>query len=266
MPSTFHIATVANDLSMYGAMRLSMAACGFTEPRCRFTLFDNSQSNRYDPYAVLRQLAGDGDEPYIVLCHQDLLFKAESTVDLLERRLTQLEQIDPHWAVAGNAGVDSHWKLQAYLDEPNGNHRSSPLPAAVVSLDENLLILRRSHYVLPSPAMSGFHLYGADLCLNAFMQHRTSYVIEFLIQHLSKGNPESDAFIQAEKNLVQVWRSQLMMGLIRTPCAMLQVASTPWLNKLLASGKVRDFLRTTGICRIPRIGLRRRTVKPAGGQ
>ena len=167
-----HIATIANDLAVYRSMRASMAAAGFSDELCRFTLFDNSKSNQHDPYRVLRDLAGDGDEPHIMLCHQDLLFSGQSSFAALQTQLEILKRHDAVWGVAGTAGGDANGQLILHLDDPSGSWRTKDLPREVISLDENLLLLQRAHYVTPSADLSGFHLYGTDLCLRAFCNRK----------------------------------------------------------------------------------------------
>ena len=129
-PLKLHIATISNNLSAYADMRESMAAFGYTEDRCRFTLFDNSQSNRHEPFNVLRELPADGDEPYVVLCHQDLRFSVDSSMDRLLAEIDRLDQSDSRWAVAGTAGCSKGGEFFVHLDEPAGSFRAKGCPRA----------------------------------------------------------------------------------------------------------------------------------------
>jgi len=243
-----HIATIVNDPAVYRAMRASMAAVGFTDESCRFTVFDNSKSNQHEPYSVLRQLATDGDEPYVMLCHQDLLFSGECSMEVLLQQFEKLTAVDPRWAIAGTAGGDIHGQLVYHMDDPIGSFRAPDLPRAVVSLDENLLILQRSHYPLPTPGLSGFHLYGTDLCLNAYLRGQSAYVIAFPVRHLSPGNVFSAAFAESLEQMSAAWKRQLFFGLIRTPCSEIRIAPFGWLRNALRGGRIKEFLRRRGIC------------------
>ena len=245
-----HIATIVNDHAVYDAMRASMADSGFTEETCRFTVFDNSVVNQHDPYGVLRQLASDGDEAYVMLCHQDLLFSSECSLQVLQKQIEELNKLDPRWAIAGTAGADIHGQLVIHLDDPNGRWRMPDLPRKVVSLDENLLLLQRSHYTLTTPGLWGFHLYGTDLCLNAYLRGESAYVIAFPVRHLSPGNIFSSAFGESLARLSSEWKRRLLFALVRTPCSELRLAPFGWLRTSLLGGRVKEFIRRRGICLI----------------
>jgi Transposase, Mutator family len=54
----------------------------------------------------------------------------------------RLEQLDPGWVVAGNAGVTRRMRIVLRLVDPHGGSTSDDLPMQVASLDENFLILK----------------------------------------------------------------------------------------------------------------------------
>ena len=76
----FHICTIANKLDMYAEMNASFIEAGFTEEKCRYSLFDNSQGNSYEPYSALKFIQANTSEPYIIFCHQDILLDQGVTV------------------------------------------------------------------------------------------------------------------------------------------------------------------------------------------
>jgi hypothetical protein len=238
----FHVVTIFNDTDCYRRMRSSMAAVGFDSQTCRFTALDNHLTNVHDPYQVLQRLGGDGEEPYVILCHQDLLFDHATSAETLTLRLAHLDELDPAWAIAGTAGGDRGGSAVLHLDDPTGSYRWPTLPHLVVTLDENFLVLRRSQYVRPTPSLSGFHLYGTDLGLNATVQRKSCYVIDFPVHHLSAGDPEGQAFIAAERELVREWRSRLMWGVVKTTCTTLSISFVPPAERVLAARRVRRFL------------------------
>jgi hypothetical protein len=244
MTPTFHIATLVTDPAAYGAMRASMGAVGYDEPgRCRFTPFDNSSGNRFEPFGILRALRDDGDEPFVVLCHQDLLFGPATSVTVLGDRLRALTERHPRWAVAGTAGVNRRGSLLMHLDEPSGSHRVPRLPRRVDALDENLLVLRRSHCPVPSPGLSGFHFYGVDLCLNALRNGWTCHLIDFPVRHLSSGNPNQPAFHAARDAMTAVWRPRLSIGIVSSPAGHLRISRWPAVERLLQNRWVVGLLR-----------------------
>ena len=238
-----YIITIANDLPAYRVMRQSMAEAGFTDASCRFSLLDNSQSNRFEPYQVLRTLPGDGDEPYVMLCHQDLSFGPLTTFDILMKRIAELDSQHPDWAVAGTAGVNARGTPVVHLDDPSGSYRVANLPAKVTTLDENLLLLRRDHLAQPSPGLSGFHLYAPDICLRARLRGYSAYVIDFPVHHLSAGNPDQQAYYVARDALADAWRDKLLVGIVSTTSGHIRVSRWPWLQKLLQNRWVVGVLR-----------------------
>jgi hypothetical protein len=251
MPPFLHVATIANNLDMYQSMRASMTAAGFDEQHCRFTLFDNSKANEHEPYGVLRQLQTDGDEPYILLCHQDLLFCEQGSFAVLADLIETLNRKDPRWCVAGNAGADTRARPALFIDDPSGNWRASNLPRRAITLDEDLLLLRRSHFPSVTPGLSGFHLYGTDLCLNASKMSRTAYVIPFLVRHLSAGDFTTPQFSAALAAIENAWRPRLLVGLIRTTGTGFIVSRSKFLELLLKKTRLSSLLRHAHLCVIP---------------
>ncbi len=60
------------------------------------------------------------------------------------------------------------------------------LPIRVGSLDENFIVVKRQANLALSHDMSGFHLYGTDLCIIADILGRTSYVVDFHLCHKAR--------------------------------------------------------------------------------
>ena len=240
-PRLFQVATVANDAVQYARMRRSFEAAGFTEDRARYTLFDNEKENRHDPYAVLRQLPGEGSEPYIVLCHQDVRLDLGHGYDQLTAQIALLDRRHPQWAAAGNAGGGSEDRVLAHLDEPTGRFREANLPAAARSLDENFLLLKRGTGPFCSAGLHGFHLYGTDVCLNAIARGRTAHVIDFLLTHLSAGNANTPAFNDARTRLVERWNRHFLAGFVKTACTELCLTRSTLVRRLLGKGPIREL-------------------------
>src|SRR2546423_9119907 len=90
---------------MYDEMRESFEQAGFTEEKCRYTLFDNTEGNRHEPYAAINAALDEGDEPYLVFCHQDVRADRGDGYQELLAAIRSLDSERPEWAVAGNAGV-----------------------------------------------------------------------------------------------------------------------------------------------------------------
>ena len=139
-----------------------------------------------------------------------------------------------------------------HLNEPTGQFRQDKLPRAVWSLDENLLVLRRNSGSLASDGLSGFHLYGTDACLCAGYRGREAYMFDFLLTHLSRGNPHSRAFADARAALITAWRPRLYVGVIRTLCTEMRVSHWPAVEKALSSETLVRLIRHTRLGRLYR--------------
>jgi hypothetical protein len=89
------------------------------------------------------------------------------------------------------------------------------LPARVATLDELLLILPRGTSLRCDRAL-GFHLYGADLCLQAREQGLAAVVLEALCHHNSRSVGLNDTFFENARAFIRKWAQRLP---IATPCA-----------------------------------------------
>jgi len=224
-------------------MRQSFEQAGFSDDVCRFTAFDNSDANYFDPYQLLNALCSETTEPYLILCHQDVRLDLGNGVEKLLDEIARLNTKHPCWMLAGNAGVDFRGRPVLHLDDPHGRYRSRNLPARVLSLDENFLLIRNGKGLATSPGLSGFHLYGTDLCLNAHVRGGSAYVIDFLLTHLSGGNPHTVEYASALDNLKRYWCQKLWIGLVRTTTgAELSISRNAILRRLLSRRCIINWL------------------------
>jgi hypothetical protein len=126
--------------------------------------------------------------------HQDVL--CIDTKDKLLECLSKLTELDNHWAICGNAGAISYHEDAMYINNAGQIKISANLPARVISLDENFLVIKHDSNLTISSDLSGFHLYGTDLCLIGDILGYHAYVIPFMVKHLSYGNQqELDRYI-----------------------------------------------------------------------
>jgi hypothetical protein len=112
--------------------------------------------------------------------------------------------------------------LALRITDPHGTgQRIGPFPARVVSLDENFLVVRAASRIRPSTTLSGFHLYGTDLCLQARAAGRSAWVIDFHLRHLSAGRVDSN-FLRQQAAFEENWGRRLGRSeRIRTTCTTL---------------------------------------------
>lgn len=184
---TFSICSLVTDFQQYERMLNSFEKNGFFNESVEFLHVDNSKENRFNGYSGLQHLINHAQGRYIVLCHQDVELM-EHGFDHLLKLLEKLENADPKWAVAGNAGGFGFDRMRTCISDPYGFTGPKPdLPVKVDSLDENFIILKSSAQISPSQDLSGFHFYGLDLCMQAKSKGWNAYVIGFLLHHYGSG-------------------------------------------------------------------------------
>jgi hypothetical protein len=146
----------------------------------------------------------------IVFAHQDIIFPEFWLVDL-QRALDSLQQTDPEWGVLGCYGVT--------LDEGRGYIYSGGLgvmgkptdrPATVQTLDEIVLILRKSSGLRFDESLPHFHFYGADICMAAAARGLKSYAISAFCIHNTQQNlilPKE--FYESYRHVKRRWKNSL---------------------------------------------------------
>jgi GT2 family glycosyltransferase len=127
----------------------------------------------------------------LVFAHQDV-YLPHNWISNLECALTQLASDDPNWAVLGAFGV-----AKGHAAELRGYCYSTglrrvlgapfPKPIAAQSLDELVLVVRRSSGLRFDEDLPGFHLYGTDVCLQAERQGMGSYIVSAFCIHNANG-------------------------------------------------------------------------------
>ncbi len=141
----------------------------------------------------------------------------------LEARLDELEALDPLWAVAGNAGGIAPGRLAIRITDPHGaNRRVGTLPAKVMSLDENFMVVKQSARLSFSRDLTGFHFYGADLCLVADVLGYSTYVIDFHLEHLSGGMKDA-SFAVMERAFCAKWGRAFRPRFMQTTCSLISL-------------------------------------------
>jgi hypothetical protein len=243
------IFTFVTDRDGYSQMLHSFERAGFTSERASFTeLTGTGGPGETEPYSAITKLASELTEPWFILCHQDLRLDQGDGIDDLIGAVRDLEERDDRWAVAGNAGGTRALRVVRSLTDPHGGPTDAPFPARVHSLDENFLVIRTGTGLRCSPQLSGFHLYGTDLCLNALEQGRQPYVIDFRVRHLSRGTRDAQ-YVTARDRLLAHWSSRFVACYVRTTIEVLFLSRLGLLRSLLGSLPARRFVKSRAVAR-----------------
>lgn len=220
---SFTIATLVNNTAQHAAMRASFEAGGFDVPDCEYLYVDNTGTGQTCAYRGLNALLNAAHGRHVILCHQDVRL-IDDNRDTLSSRLAGLDRLDPSWALAGNAGGVRPGTLAIRISDPHGaDRRVGHFPARVISLDENFIVVRRGARVGFSYDLTGFHFYGADICLNADVMGYSAYVIDFHLAHLSAGKKDL-AFEEMEARFRAKWARALAPRWMQTTCSLVRLS------------------------------------------
>jgi len=221
----FSVCSIVNNLNQYQEMLSSFRDHGFSETNSEFFYIDNSQANKYDCFHGLNKLMKRCTGRYLILCHQDIILLEDGASELIEC-LEGLDKKSPNWAVAGNAGVDENLKTHLLISDGHGKGRAEGfLPAVVSSLDENFLVLRRDALLGFSRDLSGFHMYGTDICVQAALRGYSAHAINFHLHHLGLGS-YSQAFFTCADEFEQKYSHAFKRRKIKTSCTKVLVGAT----------------------------------------
>ena len=91
------------------------------------------------------------------------------------------------------------------------------LPARVATLDELLLVVRRDSGLRFDPAL-GFHLYGADICLQARERGLAVVALAAPCHHNSRSVGLPEAFFASAEVFARKWSHRLPVA---TPCVII---------------------------------------------
>jgi len=103
----------------------------------------------------------------IIFIHQDIYLPENWFTDL-GQSLSYLEEKQLNWGVLGCFGVTKTEQGVGSVCDPWGVHgREIINPESVETLDEIVLIIRKSSGLRFDPLMPHFHLYGTDICMSS---------------------------------------------------------------------------------------------------
>jgi len=229
---TFSICTLVTIAHQYGAMVERFRSRGFDGEDCEFLYIDNSSGNTFDAFSGINRFLDRARGKYVIVCHQDIVL-LDDGFDRLQAIIRELDAKDPRWAVLGNAGGRPSGGLAIRISDLHGDDTriGGPFPARAVSLDENFLVIRREARIGVSEEISGFHLYGTELCYMADVLGYSCYVVDFHLRHNGDGALDG-SFRQIERLMVQRYARISRPRLIATTCTTFLIMPIPWLSRL----------------------------------
>jgi len=211
---SFSICTLMTKPDQYANMVESYRNAGFGDD-CEYLCIDNSAENIYDAYAGYNLFLVEAQGEYIILTHQDVLLSYDGR-PTLERKLRELEEIDKKWGLCGNSGGISLGESATRISDPHGEDISvGKFPQQVYSLDENFIVAKRSANICVSSDLTGYHMYGPDICTMADIKGHNSYVIDFHVRHLSGGTLD-DSFVKCASAFSEKYRRAFRSRWVQT--------------------------------------------------
>jgi hypothetical protein len=123
----------------------------------------------------------------LIFVHQDI-FLPETWPKDFSRALDILDRKDPNWGVIGCYGVTREKKGWGHIYSTGLQKivgASFVEPRQVQTLDEIVIIMRKSAGLKFDSNLPNFHLYGADICLTAERAGMVNYAIDAFCIHNS---------------------------------------------------------------------------------
>src|SRR4051794_21312802 len=170
--ASFHVYTCARSTDVEILDRDLRRSPAIAKGDVKLTILWN-QSNASGAYA--RAIAS-AREDILIFAHCDVFFP-EYWFERLDWEIRRLTQLDSNWAVAGMSSIAPTGEMVGRIWDPSlaplfpetgGIHGVElKAPVRVVSMDELTIIVRRDSGVSFDPLLPEFHLYGADIALEA---------------------------------------------------------------------------------------------------
>lgn len=221
----YTFATLVTRLQEYNEMVRSAEKAGFSGDDIEFIYIDNTVSNQFDGFSGFNRFMQVATGRYLIYCHQDLLFEFDQRRDL-DACIDELDQQDRQWAVCGNAGKDNNGVSVERMSDPLANNRKTgSFPSQVISLDENFIVVDRQALLRTTGGLTGFHLYGADICFNARQFGLTVWAVDFHLRHKSAGKVDQN-YQQVQVQLMKRYHTRLQAQVIQAMCSRFYVSSS----------------------------------------
>jgi glycosyltransferase involved in cell wall biosynthesis len=181
----------------------------------------------------------------VVFCHSDVYLPA-GWLGRLRAAIAVLSVTDPNWAVLGVIGIGLDGAVRGHVYS-TGLKGTVGFPVSnlveVKSVDEMVIVLRRSTKLRFDGNLPGFHLYGTDICLEAIRRGLKAYIFPGFCLHNSNGIRFLPfAFWRSYFYLRNKWRKQLP---IVTCCTKVTKFCWPVMWHFVAKTRKHFLLRAT---------------------
>lgn len=177
----------------------------------------------------------------VIFAHQDVYFPAGWDTRLIQA-VNALEDSAADWGILGVWGIGAannyHGRVwcsgsNQEFSGPTGNL------VPVASIDEIVIVVKRSIALTFDQELPGYHFYATDLALHARQRGLGTYVFDGPVVHNSRTVPQlGAAYVQAYRYMQRKWRSQLPL-----PTCVIPLTRTGWpLHKYRAKVALRLLL------------------------
>jgi hypothetical protein len=160
---------------------------------------------------------GRSEHDVVVFAHQDMIFPS-TWLGQLQEAIDFLARSDPNWGVLGVFGINNAGENVGYIYSTGQGRIGAALasPQPVQTLDEIVLVIRKSSGLKFDEKMPHFHFYGAEICLSARSRGMQSYAIPAFCIHNTQFNlVMSEEFYESYRALKKLWKQFLP---IQTTC------------------------------------------------
>lgn len=158
------------------------------------------------------------DADYVIFAHQDVYFPPDWHTKLAGA-IKQVSEIDPNWVIIAPFGIcaATATHIGDVWSSGVGGRIGAPVkaPEPVQSVDELVIVMRRSAGLLFDPQLPGYHLYGTDLVQTARANGQGAYVADLPVVHNDSFKPALGSdFTDSYRYIRRKWNAALPL---RTP-------------------------------------------------
>lgn len=171
----------------------------------------DNRENRYSAAQALNLGLEKSRAPLLVFCHQDVVFPLE-WLSLLLDRIKEVQARFGAFGVLGPAGRCSDGSYAGHVFHPDAPWHHPPLPREVQTVDELCLVIQRESGLRFDEYLDDFHLYGADLCLQAAMKGLPCFAVDCPLTHLKESRRDERWLAQKEKFIRKWWTHRRIVG------------------------------------------------------